>query len=183
MLTVTGVTGVAFLGGCASPAGTNSSGSSPSKPVPAGHQDPVRDRALAAEADLLSRYDATLALPSVAADSALMAKLTAIRAEHAAHVAAIKQGYTPPSTPKPSPGSATSATSAPSPAATGATTWSPSPTTDAKTAVSALVGAEQNAASARTADILTADGATAMLLASIAASESGHAALLLGGSA
>jgi hypothetical protein len=49
--------------------------------------------------------------------------------------------------------------------------------------VSALVAAEQNASSARTADILATDGATAMLLASVAASESGHAALLLGGSA
>jgi len=49
--------------------------------------------------------------------------------------------------------------------------------------VAALAGAEQDAASARTADIMAADGATAMLLASIAASESGHAALLLGGTA
>jgi hypothetical protein len=174
------VTGVALLGGCGSPAGKASSGSSPAKPVPAGQPDPVRDRALAAEADLLARYDATLALPSVVADSALTAKLTAIRAEHAAHVTAIKQGYTPPSKPTPSSGSATPA---PSPSTPGATTWSPSATTDAKTAVSVLAGAEQDAAGARTTDILAADGATAMLLASIAASESGHAALLLGGSA
>ncbi|WP_049871853.1 hypothetical protein [Catenulispora acidiphila] len=149
----------------------------------------MRDRVLAAEADLLARYDATLALPSVTADSALTAKLTAIRAEHAAHVTAIKQGYTPPSTPTPSSGSATPAPSPSTPSSPptlsspGATTWSPSATTDAKTAVSVLAGAEQDAAGARTTDILAADGATAMLLASIAASESGHAALLLGGSA
>lgn len=143
----------------------------------------MRDRVLAAEADLLARYDATLALPSVTADSALTAKLTAIRAEHAAHVTAIKQGYTPPSKPTPSSGSATPAPSPSSPSTPGATTWSPSATTDAKTAVSVLAGAEQDAAGARTTDILAADGATAMLLASIAASESGHAALLLGGSA
>jgi hypothetical protein len=115
-----------------------------------------------------------LALPSVAADAALKAKLTAIRAEHAAHAAAIKQGYPQPSS---------SATPTPSPSASGATTWSPGPATDAKTAVSMLVAAEQDACRARTADILAADGATAMLLASVAASESGHAALLLGGSA
>ena len=143
----------------------------------------MRDRVLAAEADLLARYDATLALPSVVADGVLTAKLTAIRAEHAAHVTAIKQGYTPPSAPTPSSGSATPAPSPSTPSAPGATTWSPSATTDAKTAVSVLAGAEQDAAGARTTDILAADGATAMLLASIAASESGHAALLLGGSA
>ncbi|WP_370363261.1 hypothetical protein [Catenulispora sp. GP43] len=136
--------------------------------MPAGHTDPVRDRALAAEADLVSRYDAALALPSVAADSTLTAKLTAIRAEHAAHAAAIKQGYTPPSTPTPTPSSGSGA---------------PPATTDAKSTVAALAGAEQNAASKRTADILAADGTTAMLLASIAAAESGHAALLQGGSA
>lgn len=148
--------------------------------MPPGHPDPVRDRAIAAETALLAQYDAALALPSVTADSGLTARLTAIRAEHSAHVAAIKQGYTPPSTPKPSapPASPTATT----PSASASATQPPAPT-DAKTAVTALAKAEQDAASARTADILAADGATAMLLASIAASESGHAALLLGGSA
>lgn len=136
--------------------------------MPPGHPDPARDRALATEADLLKQYDAALALPSVTADNVLAAKLTAIRAEHASHAAAIKQGYTPPTTPTPS-----------APPTSAATT--PPATTDAKTAVSALVKAEQDAADARTADILAADGPTAMLLASVAASESGHAALLLGG--
>ena len=171
-----GATGVALLGACGSPADTGDSGNPPNstpKPVPAGQADPVRDRALSAEADLLKRYDATLALASVSADSGLTAKLTAIRAEHAAHAAAIKQGYTPPFA---------STHPAPTPS-TSATTWSPPATTDARTALAALAGAEQDAASARTADVLGADGATAMLLASIAASESGHAALLLGGAA
>jgi|GEM_PF-3113212 hypothetical protein len=175
-----GVTGVALLSACGSPADTKDSGNPPNsvpKPVPAGKRDPVRDRALSAEAELLKRYDATLALASVSADSGLTAKLTAIRAEHAAHAEAIQQGYTPPSAPTPSspPGSPTPSASA--------TTWSPQATTDAKTALAALAGAEQDAASARTADILGSDGAIAMLLASIAASESGHAALLLGGTA
>ena len=151
------------------------------QPVPAGQADPVLDRALSAETDLLKRYDATLALPSVAADSGLTAKLKAIRAEHAAHTAAIKQGYTPPTT---LPGSS-AAPSSPSPSASATTPAPPAATDarDAKTAVAALPRAEQDAASARTADILAADGATAMLLASIAASESGHAALLLGSAA
>jgi hypothetical protein len=133
--------------------------------VPAGQPDPVRDRALAAESDLIARYDAALALPAVAADSVLSAKLRAIRGEHASHAAAIGAGYTPPSTPQPS---APSSTAAP---------------VDAKTAMATLAKAEQDAASARTTDILSTDGATAMLLASVAAAEAGHAALLLGGTA
>lgn len=178
-----GVTGVALLSACGSPADTKDAGNAPNsapRPVPAGKGDPVRDRALSAEAELLKRYDATLALASVSADSGLTARLTAIRAEHAAHAAAIKQGYTPPSAPTPS--APSTPPGSPTPSAS-ATTWSPPAPTDAKTALAALAGAEQDAASARTADILSADGATAMLLASIAASESGHAALLLGGAA
>ena len=145
--------------------------------MPAGQLDPVRDRAIAAETALLTQYDAALALPSVTADSGLQAKLTAIRAEHAAHATAI---YTPLSKPTPSAPPASSATTTPSPSAS---VTQPPATTDAKTAVAALAKAEQDAASARTADILAADGPTAMLLASVAASESGHAALLLGGAA
>ncbi|MEZ0106862.1 hypothetical protein ABH920_000853 [Catenulispora sp. EB89] len=181
-------TGVALLGACASPAGTKRSGASPAKPVPAGQPDPARDRALSAEADLLTQYDAALALPAVAADSALTAKLTAIREEHASHAAAIKQGYTPPAAPTPSapPTTAPSTTPPTTPPTTpsgSATTASQTAPSDPKTAVAALAKAEQDAASARTSDILSADGDTAMLLASIAASESGHAALLLGGAA
>jgi len=129
----------------------------------------VRDRALSAEAVLLTQYDAALALPSVASDSGLTAKLKAIREEHASHAVAIQAGYTPPSAP---PSTTTPSGSAPTDAPT-----------DAKTAVATLAKAEQDAASARTSDILAADGDTAMLLASIAAAESGHAALLLGGAA
>ena len=161
------VSGAALSGACASPhksapgAGNDSSTSG----APTAPADVVRDRAFAAETDLLARYDAALALPAVAADSALNAKLAAIRAEHASHAAAIKSDYKAAPTPT---------DSSPSP--------SPSPA-DAKTVLAGLIKAEQDAASARTADILAADGGTAMLLASIAASESGHAALLLGGAA
>ena len=181
------VTGVALLGACASPAETERSGSSPAKPVPAGQPDPVRDRALSAEAGLLTQYDAVLALPSVAADSGLTARLKAIREEHASHATAIREGYTPPAAATPSTPPAMTTPITPTTPSGSATTWSPPATTDAKTdaktAVASLAKAEQNAASARTSDILAADGDTAMLLASIAASESGHAALLLGGAA
>ncbi|GAA2007809.1 hypothetical protein GCM10009838_87720 [Catenulispora subtropica] len=173
------LSGVTLAGACASP---KASGGSPDSPARAARSDAARDRALAAEADLLARYDAALALPAVAADSALTAKLTAIRAEHASHAAAIRDGYQAGATPAPTgtPSSPAPSSSTNSPATpSGATTAPP----DAKSALAALIKAEQDAADARTADILAADGGTAMLLASVAASESGHAALLLGGAA
>ncbi|MBS2532338.1 hypothetical protein KGQ20_06090 [Catenulispora sp. NF23] len=169
------VTGVALVGACAAPSDKTSPGSSPAKPVPAGQPDPVRDRALAAESDLIARYDAALALPSVGADAVLSAKLRTIRAEHSSHAAAIGAGYTPP----PSTPSSTPLSSTPPPSPPAATV----PPVDAKTTVATLAKAEQDAASARTTDILSTDAATAMLLASVAASEAGHAALLLGGTA
>jgi hypothetical protein len=170
--------------------------------------DAARDRALAAEQTLIAQYDAALRDPSVAADAALTARLTAIRAEHAAHLAAVGQGYTPtaatlplasdassapPRHPSPSP-SVLTPKQASSPAAAGPTTMAsspptPPPTTDGSAApagsglVGALVKAEQAASSRLTADIMDRDGATALLFASIAASEAGHAALLLGGAA
>lgn len=164
------VTGVAFVGACASPQADSRPGGSSGKPFRTGESNPIRDRALASEADLLKQYDAALSLPSVKADSALSAKLIAIRAEHASHAGAIGAGYKPSSPPPPT-------TPAPTPTPT------PASTTDAdiKATVTALAEAEQNAANARTADILSTDGATAMLLASVAASEAGHAALLLKG--
>ncbi|WP_194891035.1 hypothetical protein [Catenulispora pinisilvae] len=147
--------------------------------MPAGQPDPVRDRALAAESDLIARYDTALALPSVTADAVLSAKLRTIRAEHSSHAAAIGAGYTPPSTPPPTPPAATPPSSTPPPTPPEATV----PPVDAKTTVATLAKAEQDAASARTTDILSTDAATAMLLASVAAAEAGHAALLLGGTA
>ena len=157
------ITGVAALGGCTS---HRDSGHSPQVTA---KSDAIRERTLAAEADLIARYDAALALPAITANPALVTQLQGIRAEHAAHAAAVREGYTG-ATHSPSPTPATSTSSAP-----------PAPT-DAKTAVTSLVKAEQDAANALTTDVLAADGPTAQLLASIAASESGHAALLLGGS-
>lgn len=171
--------GVALASACGSPA---ESGSSPASvpSVPPAVTDAVRDRALAAEADLIARYDAALALPTVAADSALTGKLSAIRAEHGSHAAAIKDGYQAGASPTAASRSATaSATATPATPTSTPTTAPP----DAKSTVAALIKAEQDASAARTADVLAADGATAMLLASVAAAESGHAALLLGGAA
>ena len=177
--------GVALASACGSPA---ESGSSPASvpSVPSAVTDAVRDRALAAEADLIARYDAALALPTVAADGPLTAKLSAIRAEHGSHAAAIKDGYQAGTSPTTASGSATAGSAATSSATATPATPTSTPTTappDAKSTVAALIKAEQDASAARTADILAADGATAMLLASVAAAESGHAALLLGGAA
>jgi hypothetical protein len=173
VLTVSGIT---LAGGCASPERPGSSSDS----AQAARSDAARDRAIAAEADLLARYDAALALPAVAADAALVSKLTAIRAEHASHAAAIKDGYVASPTPTSSPSSAATPSGSSAPASSGP---SSTPASDPKATIAALIKADQEAAGARTADILAADGGTAMLLASVAASESGHAALLLGGAA
>ena len=148
----------------------------------------ARARAAAAETDLLKQYDAALALPSVSGDQTLAARLSAVRAEHASHLAALREGGLggAEATPSPSPSSGSSLTSTPgsSPNPTGTSTTLPTSTTttpmDAKTAVGGLVKSEQDAATRLTADVLALDGRTAQLLASIAASESGHAALLLG---
>ncbi|NUR28390.1 MAG: hypothetical protein HOV83_21535, partial [Catenulispora sp.] len=57
------VSGLALAGGCASPEKPGSS----SGGAPAARADAARDRAIAAEADLLARNDAALAVPAVAA--------------------------------------------------------------------------------------------------------------------
>lgn len=180
----------------ASACGGNSAAPHPA-PARTSADDPARDRALAAEQDLIARYDAALKDPAVAADAALTARLTAIRGEHAEHLAAVDDGYgraatLPASSASPFPGVSSGETPHPSgpssPGVPGPTSLAP--TTDAsaaatavKTVVSALVKAEQDASSRLTADIMDRDGTTAQLFASIAASEAGHAALLLGGTA
>jgi hypothetical protein len=187
-------------------------------PAQVAADDAARDRALLAEQALIARYDAALRDPSVAADAALTARLTSIRAEHAAHLTAVGQGYeraaavlTPSAGASAPPGSPTGSASAPT-SASGVTPngtpttsagkadptpptsptppASPAPTPEGSApaagsggVVSTLVKAEQDASSRLTADIMDRDGATALLFASIAASEAGHAALLLGGAA
>ena len=141
--------------------------------------DAARARAAAAEQELIARYDAALLLPEVRANQALVDRLTAVRGEHAAHLAALREGSAP--TPTPS-GTATSGLATSGAATSGATTSTAAtaPPVDAKSAVAGLVKAEQDAADRLTADVMATEGHTAQLLASISASESGHAALLLG---
>jgi rubrerythrin len=148
-------------------------------PAQAAAADQARTHALAAEHELVGRYDAAALLPEVRANKALTDRLAGIRAEHAAHVAALREGMKgepagPPtrqSSPSGSPSPGTSLTTAPPTTA---------PPMDTKTAVAALVKAEQDAADRLTADVLATEGHTAQLLASISAAESSHAALLLG---
>lgn len=161
-------------------------------PAQVAADDAARDRALAAEQALLAQYDTALKDPAVAADPALSARLTAIRAEHAEHLTAVGEGYAraaevlAPDSPTASPSvKAPNVTSAPSVGAPGPTSVAPTvdgsaAATETKTLVSALVKAEQEASGRLTADIMDRDGGTAQLFASIAASEAGHAALLLG---
>ena len=146
--------------------------------------DAARARAAAAEQELIARYDAALLLPEVRANQALVDRLTAVRGEHAAHLAALREGSAP--TPTPS-GTATGGWATRGVATMGATTMgattsmpATAPPGDPKSAVAGLVKAEQDAADRLTADVMATEGHTAQLLASISASESGHAALLLG---
>jgi hypothetical protein len=161
----------------------------------------ARARAATAETALIAQYDAALALPTVSGDQVLAARLTGVRAEHAAHLAALHEGGstasgdaggsgTAGSGASPSASSGSSSDASPSqpstsasasPGAMPSSSASSTPPMDAKTAVAGLVKAEQDAASRLTSDVLAMDGPTALLLASISASESGHAALLLGG--
>lgn len=117
----------------------------------------VVGRALAASADLAQRYQATItAFP----DFASMLAPPAV--EHAAHIAALDV-----SGPNPSPG--TQAPSGPS--------GPPVPPVPAE-ALDWLAAAERASAAARVADLLSASPSVARLLASIAASQAAHAALL-----
>jgi hypothetical protein len=140
--------------------------------------DQARERALAAEQELIAQYDAALLLPEVRADQALVDRLTAVRGEHTAHLAALREGAVGAA----APGSATPDPASPqTPSGAATTAATTAPPMDAKTAVAGLVKAEQAAADRLTADVMATEGHTAQLLASISAAESGHAALLLGG--
>jgi hypothetical protein len=144
------------------------SASASSPPPP----DPLTED-LAAERQLLGSYQATIARhPSLAK------RLTPLRSDHGAHVAALERELgLAPSTPTAAP-SATASTGSPTP--------SPSPDESAVAAVpgtpaaalNALRAAERAAARARSAACLTAPAARATLLASIAACEASHEAML-----
>lgn len=123
----------------------------------------VVSRALAASQDLARRYAAT-----VAAFPELTAALAPLEIEHAAHIAALDT--TPPPAAPPAPSRAASASS-------GTASPASSPVTPGE-ASAVLAAAERASAGARVADLLTCSPAVARLLASIAASQVTHAAVL-----
>ena len=144
-----------LLAGCTS---DGPSGAAPTAPPP---PDPLLAE-LADERRLVAAYDATMARYP-----ALRGRLTAVRADHAAHAAALGQALGPAATPSASPGSA-SPTQTPTPTAAAT----------AGAALAALRAAERSAASARGTVALTAPADRARLLAGISASEASHLAVL-----
>jgi hypothetical protein len=130
---------------------------------------PSPDQRLAARVAAEVRALSALYAAAVARHPALRASLAPYAAEHAAHLRALA----PLAPPRPS--SSPSSSSASSPASPSA---APSvPATPAATRA-ALVAAERAAARRRRAQCRTAGGELARLLASIAAAEAVHAALL-----
>lgn len=115
----------------------------PTPPPPVNPDDARRAAAVLREQGLLAAYDALLA-----ATPALTAKLTGLRAEHTAHLAAL--GGAP-----------------------GSTVPSPAVSSQVVT-VTQLVAMERGAAAAHAADALTASRLLAPVLASLSASESSH---------
>lgn len=114
--------------------------------------------ALTREQELLARYDATLA-----AHPDLAGRLGPLRADHAAHAAAL-----------------VSALPSPSPSASPSAATVPAVSPDPATAVRELVTAETAAASAAAAQATTAGGPLAALLTSVCGAEATHAAALTG---
>lgn len=178
----------------ASVAGTAES-ATPRSPAPTGAPDAggpqrgdgpdsantVMTSALAAEAALLAAYDATLHRhPSLART------LRPVRAEHAAHLAALRRATTPAGDRAGAgpagagekggvAGPTTGAGGKAGPALPGArATRRPAVPPNPAAAVAALAGAERSAAAARVADCVAAPRELAPLLASIGASEAAH---------
>ena len=147
-LGVLGAGALGTLAACTSPQIAKDRRPSPRKPDP---DLAVVARALAASQDLAQRYAATAtAFPDLAG------RLGPLAAEHAAHIAALRV-----STPTTPPG----------------TTVAPVPTV-AIEALAALAAAERTSAAARVPDLLHSAPAVARLLASVAACQAVHAAVL-----
>ncbi len=180
-----GAAGIALVAGCTSaPAGHPR----PS-PTPTGPDPQLAD--LESERVLLASYDAVLR-----AHPTLSGRLHPIRADHVAHVAALRRLVAPESGHhRTSPGSGTPASGTPAsgtpasgtPASgTSASTrapTSPAPTppripADPVAALGLLRTAERSASAARTRSCLAAVTDRAALLGSIAASEASHGVLL-----
>ena len=125
--------------------------------------------ALAVSQDLANRYAA-----AVAAFPELAGILAPLAAEHAAHVAALD------TTPSSASAAASTESTAPtSPVPTGpAVPAVPAVPATPGDAIAALTAAERASAAARVADLLPSSPAVARLLASIAACQATHAAVL-----
>jgi hypothetical protein len=126
-------------------------GTEPDGPLPPPPVDPdvaLREQATARESALIAAYDA-----AIAGAPALAGRLAPLRAEHAAHLAALQE-----------------------PAA-GATAGGPAttmPVRPARPTTATLVAAERSAARAHALGARTASPALAQVLASLAASEASH---------
>jgi len=146
----------------------------PRPPEPPPDPDTVlRDRIVADKRALLASYDAT-----ARRHPGLGKRLAPLRADHAAHMAALGAPE-PTSTGPATPGPATPTGSAP-----GAGATAPAVPAAPRAAVRALVAAEAAAAALRVRDCVAANSPDlARLLAAIGGCEAAHAALLRGGSA
>ena len=128
----------------------------PPRPAPVDPDVALRAAAVARERALLAGYDAlTTSSPTLAGTGTLSARVAAVRAEHAAHLAALLAAPSPsaslPSSPSPSPAVSPVASSLPG-----------------------LVRAERATAQQHAAAALAASRPLAQLLASLAASEAAH---------
>jgi hypothetical protein len=130
--------------------------------APEPHLSPELTAAADSERALLAQYDAALA--NARGHHARV--LRAIRANHAAHLTALRAALADDAYPLPTP---TRSSSRPT---------SPAPTTPASPDRAALRGSETRAARAAADRALRLGGRDAALLASIAASEAAHAELL-----
>jgi hypothetical protein len=147
-------------------AGLVLAGCTSGEPAPAPTTPPPPDPLLAELADerrLMGAYDAT-----IARYPALRARLGPVRADHAAHAAALVTALGP---------AAPTTSAAPTPSTTATPSGSPVPGT-AAAAVAALRAAERAAASARGTVALTAAADRARLLAGISAAEASHVVVL-----
>ncbi|NHC44603.1 hypothetical protein [Motilibacter aurantiacus] len=154
------VTGAGLLTGC-----TGDEDAPSPAPGPGPDAEPLR-RARADEERLIALYaGAAQRLP------ALAARLTALRDDHVAHLAALDELAAP--SPGATPGPDTGAGTSPVPGAT------PAPGAPGRSATLRLLArAEDTAADTRLADLPAASPAVRRLLAGIGAAEAAHSALL-----
>ena len=159
-----GLLGLLTACGAAAAGTSGSSDARPARPVPETDPDTaVRLRELRATQALAARYDAAIA----SADPATAARLRPLRAQLTAQLTAFGQP-------------AATAGHPPTAAPTHAPTVPPTPAPGPATGTAALAAAELATARGRGADLLAASPALARLIASVAAAGAQHAVLLGG---